>query len=1135
MATITTRSGKGSALTNSEVDANFTNLNTDKVELPDISATTLSPSGIGSLSYDDATGVFTYTPPVLVTGSSTNTFTNKSGNISQWTNDTGYLTSETDSQTLSFSSPDLTISNGNSVDLSAITTGYATESSVTTNTNDISAIESAQTTQDSAIALNTAKVTGADRLPLAGGALTGAVTTNSTIDGRDVSVDGTKLDGIESGATADQTPAQILTAIKTVDGVGSGLDADLLDGQSSAHYATASSAATNASDIAANTSDISAIQSAQTVQDSAIALNTAKVTGADRLLLSGGALTGAVSTTSTIDGRDVSVDGAKLDAIESSATADQTAAEILTAIKTVDGAGSGLDADLLDGQSGSYYTGYTDTAVADLVDSSPATLDTLNELAAALGDDPNFATTVSNSIGTKLSKAGGALTGAVTTNSTIDGRDVSLDGAKLDNIANNANNYVHPSDHSISFIAGLQAALDNKLDDSQVLTNVPANAVFTDTVYTLPFTDNSSNWDTAYGWGNHASAGYLTSYTDTNTTYSIQDGELSQNNFTNADHTKLDGIATSANNYTLPFTDNSTDWNTAYGWGNHASANYLTDVGSELTSLPTDTDASSADLVAYYDVSASRWEKGTISDVALQGPTGATGPAGADGAAGSQGVQGATGAAGTAGADGADGAAGATGATGSQGAQGPAGADGADGSQGVQGIQGATGATGPAGADGNDGADGATGAAGSDGNDGANGAQGIQGIQGIQGETGAAGAAGATGAAGADGNDGAAGSTGAAGSDGATGPQGATGAAGSNGTNGNDGADGAAGADGNDGATGPQGATGAAGADGALNALPLAGGALTGAVTTNSTFDGRDVATDGTKLDGIAASANNYSFPYTVSSNAGNSTVVQRTSAGYIKANYFNTTPNTVTSGVTQVCVETGNDGYIRHGTAAAIRTFLNVANGANAYVLPSTVITNSATQPHSMTIRNGSPTFNFRDTDHRGFQLHCNANLLYMLNANAADGASWATVNGHWAFYINSTNNNANFGGSITAIGNITAYSDERIKNNIETIDGALEKVCKMRGIYYNRNDLGEKENAVRRTGVIAQEIEKVLPEVVRENEEKDVDDSGNTLEGGRKRLTVDYGNIVGVLIEAIKEQQVQIDELKKTLEEIS
>jgi len=151
---------------------------------------------------------------------------------------------------------------------------------------------------------------------------------------------------------------------------------------------------------------------------------------------------------------------------------------------------------------------YVGTQISNLVDSSPATMDTLNELAAALGDDPNFATTVSTSIGTKLPKAGGTMTGAITfaSGQEFDGRDVSVDGTKLDGIAENANNYSHPSAHSISFITGLQTALDGKVDDSQVLTDVPSGAVFTDT------------------------------------TYSVQDGQLSQNNFTNADHTKLDGI-----------------------------------------------------------------------------------------------------------------------------------------------------------------------------------------------------------------------------------------------------------------------------------------------------------------------------------------------------------------------------------------------------------------------------------------------------------------------------------------------------------------------------------------------------------------------------------------------------------------
>jgi len=61
--------------------------------------------------------------------------------------------------------------------------------------------------------------------------ITNNLTIGGTVDGRDVAADGTKLDGIESGATADQTASEILTAIKTVDGSGSGLDADLLDGK----------------------------------------------------------------------------------------------------------------------------------------------------------------------------------------------------------------------------------------------------------------------------------------------------------------------------------------------------------------------------------------------------------------------------------------------------------------------------------------------------------------------------------------------------------------------------------------------------------------------------------------------------------------------------------------------------------------------------------------------------------------------------------------------------------------------------------------------------------------------------------------------------------------------------------------
>ena len=102
---------------------------------------------------------------------------------------------------------------------------------------------------------------------------------------------------------------------------------------------------------------------------------------------------------------------------------------------------------------------------------------------------------------------------------------------------------------------------------------------------------------------------------------------------------------------------------------------------------------------------------------------------------------------------------------------------------------------------------------------------------------------------------------------------------------------------------------------------------------------------------------------------------------------------------------------------------------------------------------------------------------------------------------------------GNAILAGTLTQSSDVSIKEDIRVIDGALGKVTQLRGITYKRRD--EKDDAPRSTGVIAQDVEAVLPEAVA------------TGEYGLK--SVAYGNMIGLLIEAIKEQQQQIDELKK------
>jgi len=132
-------------------------------------------------------------------------------------------------------------------------------------------------------------------------------------------------------------------------------------------------------------------------------------------------------------------------------------------------------------------------------------------------------------------------------------------------------------------LAGIETAAD--VTDA---TNVAAAGAVMDTdfltnglmkrtgagTYTI-VTDNSSEWDTAYSWGNHASAGYLTSYTET------------------------DPVYTASSWYTT--TNNSTNWDTAYGWGNHASAGYLTSEADTLNSV-TGRGASTTNAITTGDI-----------------------------------------------------------------------------------------------------------------------------------------------------------------------------------------------------------------------------------------------------------------------------------------------------------------------------------------------------------------------------------------------------------------------------------------------------------------------------------------------------------------------------------------------------
>ena len=125
---------------------------------------------------------------------------------------------------------------------------------------------------------------------------------------------------------------------------------------------------------------------------------------------------------------------------------------------------------------------------------------------------------------------------------------------------------------------------------------------------------------------------------------------------------------------------------------------------------------------------------------------------------------------------------------------------------------------------------------------------------------------------------------------------------------------------------------------------------------------------------------------------------------------------------------------------------------------------------------------------------------------------------------FINPTNSawsmRVSYSGDVTANGNVTAYSDSRLKTDVKTLDSALNKVCSLRGVEYTRLSTGKRE-----IGVIAQEVKKIVPELV---EIIDENTEGKTENGLKDLHIMKYQNTVGLLIEAIKELEKKVSELE-------
>jgi hypothetical protein len=187
-------------------------------------------------------------------------------------------------------------------------------------------------------------------------------------------------------------------------------------------------------------------------------------------------------------------------------------------------------------------------------------------------------------------------------------------------------------------------------------------------------------------------------------------------------------------------------------------------------------------------------------------------------------------------------------------------------------------------------------------------------------------------------------------------------------------------------------------------------------------------------------------------------------------------------------------------------------SNNITAYTINQNVGTsNSPTFDQVFSSNNGNGT-NYRVGDDAWFGDVNTANTVRLKGVQ--DSTAGYLTFGNQTTQLGLTNSTTlTWGAAFTATGDITAFSDRRVKENIKTIENALSKVLCLRGVTYNRTDLDDKSEKI---GVIAQEIQQVLPQVVMEEND---------------RYSVAYGNVVGVLIEAIKEQQSQIEELKSII----
>jgi hypothetical protein len=289
--------------------------------------------------------------------------------------------------------------------------------------------------------------------------------------------------------------------------------------------------------------------------------------------------------------------------------------------------------------------------------------------------------------------------------------------------------------------------------------------------------------------------------------------------------------------------------------------------------------------------------------------------------------------------------------------------------------------------------------------------------------------------------------------------------------------------------------------------LPLAGGTLTGGVTgTTASFPGGVTAT----VTGNASSAtvlqtartiNGVAFNGSANISFGTDTVAEGATNLYfsnarVRA-AISATGSLNYNSSTGVFSFTESVSSVAGRTGAVTLTSSDVAEGSRLYYTDARARA-SISAAGSVTYNAATGVISFTDA------------VTSVAGKTGAVALAVADITGlQGALDGKLSTSGGTITGSLTATGDITAFSDIRIKTNVETISEAIYKVKQLRGVSYIN-----KINSEPRIGVIAQEVERVVPEVV------------HTHSNGLK--SVAYQNLVGLLIEAIKDLEIRVAELE-------